>query len=478
MHVESKLHAHRFDVLKALLVVGAGATDPDLNVVVVQGGRDFAQGPNDTLEGRCDVCKVSNAATDEEHLAIGVCGRAQHQIQDGTGIVVGLSLSGSTRVFTIVGKFADKASRCDGVGVDDRRTTTSYKGPDTTAGVEDSELERCTSLGIHVGDEFLLLAQLAAKGSGELHRRTGVNVDRTISFGERSQTQSCRTTGNSPLAATFKLGSLVELSSQVEEMDFGRGAFSVRDNDKRVDFKIGKLAIDVDGVEAGDEVHEDIVDTLGDVFQESRGNLLVGGVILQVNGDKELLSFGVDITDVDTTLVGEENPIALNSLAFSFFLLSRDQCTYLAHGVDVDIVFGVLGMGDEGLDEELTKDTGDSLNLDGLCGASLDPFTSLGPGFVESQETALTSSLDQLVWFGDELGARGQQPGIGDLSLVQDILDSSVFGEVDGGESGRRIMGGRWREGSRLDDGSTSEMIVEDRLPVGLEDGFGRHDVA
>ena len=36
-------------------------------------------------------------------------------------------------------------------------------------------------------------------------------------------------------------------------------------------------------------------------------------------------------------------------------------------------------------------------------------------------------------------------------------------------------MGGGGRERSRLDDGSASEVVVEDGLSVSLEDGFGGH---
>jgi hypothetical protein len=53
------------------------------------------------------------------------------------------------------------------------------------------------------------------------------------------------------------------------------------------------------------------VDTRGDLLQESGSNLLVGGVLLEVDGNEKLLSLLVDIANIDTTLVGEENPIAL-----------------------------------------------------------------------------------------------------------------------------------------------------------------------
>ena len=53
------------------------------------------------------------------------------------------------------------------------------------------------------------------------------------------------------------------------------------------------------------------MNTLGNLLQEGGSDLLVRGVLLEVNGDEKLLSLLVDITDIDTTLVGEEDPIAL-----------------------------------------------------------------------------------------------------------------------------------------------------------------------
>jgi hypothetical protein len=145
--------------------------------------------------------------------------------------------------------------------------------------------------------------------------------------------------------------------------------------------------------------------------------------------------------------------------------------------VDVDVVFGLLGVGDEGLDEELTKDTSDGLNLDILAGTSLNPLASLGPGLVQSEETALTTSLDQLVGFGDELGAGSQQPRVEDLGLVEDVLDGGIFGEVEGGQTRRRVVSGGGRQRSRLNDGGTSEVVVEDGLAIGFEDRLGGHGV-
>ena len=53
------------------------------------------------------------------------------------------------------------------------------------------------------------------------------------------------------------------------------------------------------------------MDTLGDLAQQGAGDGLVGRVVLEVDGDEKLLSLLVNITYIDTTLVGEEDPVTL-----------------------------------------------------------------------------------------------------------------------------------------------------------------------
>lgn len=53
------------------------------------------------------------------------------------------------------------------------------------------------------------------------------------------------------------------------------------------------------------------MDTLRDLLEESACDLLVRGVLLQVNGDEKLLSLLVNVSNIDTALVGEEDPITL-----------------------------------------------------------------------------------------------------------------------------------------------------------------------
>lgn len=79
--------------------------------------------------------------------------------------------------------------------------------------------------------------------------------------------------------------------------------------------------------------------------------------------------------------------------------------TYVSHGVYVNVVFSALRMGNEWFNEELSKVSFHRFHLLELPSAGFDPFSSFGPCLVKSQETALTTTLDQLIWFGDKSGA-------------------------------------------------------------------------
>lgn len=79
------------------------------------------------------------------------------------------------------------------------------------------------------------------------------------------------------------------------------------------------------------------MDALGDVLQESGSNLLIRWVLGKVNRDEELLSLRINIADINTTLVGEENPVALNSrwlaIVISFQSISAGSIRVCGPGV-------------------------------------------------------------------------------------------------------------------------------------------------
>ena len=109
--------------------------------------------------------------------------------------------------------------------------------------------------------------------------------------------------------------------------------------------------------------------------------------------------------------------------------------TYVSDGIDVDVVFGILWMWYERLDQELSQDAFDALDLLWLACAGLDPFSGFRPSFVESKESALSTALDQLIWLSHELGTWSQQPGICDFGLVKHIPRGCVFREIERGQS-------------------------------------------
>jgi hypothetical protein len=212
------------------------------------------------------------------------------------------------------------------------------------------------------------------------------------------------------------------------------------------------------------------------LLQQSSRKLFVGREVFEVNGDQNLLSLGIDITDVDTTFVSEENPVTLSFISVCF--RSNLECgTYLSHRVDVNVVFGVLGVRNKWLDQELAEEALDVLDLLLLASAFCDPSTSIGPALVEGEQTALASTLDQLIWLSDKFGVFGEQPRVCGLGLVEDSIDVGILREVEGSEFGRRVVSSSARKRGGLDDRRASEVVVEDGLSIGLENRFGGHCV-
>lgn len=130
----------------------------------------------------------------------------------------------------------------------------------------------------------------------------------------------------------------------------------------------------------------------------------------------------------------------------------------------------------ERLNQELSEDTINSLDSLGLAGALLNPCSGLSPGLVQGQKAALASSLDELVGLCNKSGTRLVQPGVLDLSLIEDILGGSTLGEVERAELGVRVVVGSWGKRSGLDDGSSGKVVVEDGLAIGFEDRLCGHD--
>jgi hypothetical protein len=240
VHVEAELLADVFDVLETFLVVGAGTTDPDLGLVLDEEGCDFPKGADDTLESRGNVGEVGNTTANEEDLALLVLGSTEHEVEDGAGVVESLGLRRSTRVLAVVGKLTSETSRGDGISVDNGSTTTGDESPHTALAVEDGELERRTSLRVHLSNVGLLLAHLATERSRELERRA--DIDGSLAVLETNgYTESTSTAGDGPLRTALELGGLIDLASKIQEVDLGRGGIVIGNDYQRVDLEVSAM---------------------------------------------------------------------------------------------------------------------------------------------------------------------------------------------------------------------------------------------
>ena len=57
------------------------------------------------------------------------------------------------------------------------------------------------------------------------------------------------------------------------------------------------------------------MDALGHFLQQGSCEFLVRGEFLQVDWDEDLLCLCIDVADIHTTLVGEENPVTLQNIS-------------------------------------------------------------------------------------------------------------------------------------------------------------------
>ena len=144
------------------------------------------------------------------------------------------------------------------------------------------------------------------------------------------------------------------------------------------------VEVDVDTVKTDQEVGKDVLLGLGDVGEKG-GNERFPVWERVVDGDQQLERLGVDIADLDTTFVSEENPVSLSGR------------------VDTNVVLGVSRVRRERLDDEGVKGTSGGFDCHWLAGLGLDPSASLLPLLVEAKEARLSTSLDELIGLADEL---------------------------------------------------------------------------
>ena len=114
--------------------------------------------------------------------------------------------------------------------------------------------------------------------------------------------------------------------------------------DQRVDLKVCKVEIHVNGIQADKEVYEGFLLFGRDVGEEGRCDGRAGGE-WSVDGDVEFEGLGVYIANVYTTFVREENRVTLTSR------------------VDADVIFGMGRVGKERFDDEIIESASDGLDL-------------------------------------------------------------------------------------------------------------------
>jgi len=122
----------------------------------------------------------------------------------------------------------------------------------------------------------------------------------------------------------------------------------IEDNE-RVDFKVREVEINIDRVETDQEINKGVLLDGRDMSEEGSSNILASREGLVDRNIKDE-GFGIDVTNVNTALMSEENAVTL------------------ALRTDTNIVFSIGRVRKERLDDEVAQSASDSLNL--LSGAS------------------------------------------------------------------------------------------------------------
>ena len=123
------------------------------------------------------------------------------------------------------------------------------------------------------------------------------------------------------------------------------------------------------------------------------------GAYLLSDGNQELQSLGINISDLDTTLATWSAPSKIKPQT-NHLLGEQDPITFSSR-VDTDVVLGVGGVRTERLNDECVESTSGRFNSLGFTSTSFNPRSSLFPFLVQTQESGLSSSLDELIGFTD-----------------------------------------------------------------------------
>ena len=114
---------------------------------------------------------------------------------------------------------------------------------------------------------------------------------------------------NCPLWTADAFGGLIELGCHIEIEYLGFASVNPVENNQQIDFQISKVKVDIDAVEANKEVCERLFLFGWDILQKRRCNSLPGRERCQYRQVEE--SLGIDVTNVDTTFMCENDFVAL-----------------------------------------------------------------------------------------------------------------------------------------------------------------------
>ena len=168
------------------------------------------------------------------------------------------------------------------------------------------------------------------------HRRTTVSRDFSTRRGSRSLVVNRQITSNSPLGSTNALCRLIELGGHIKVRDLWLSTILRVKNDEGVDLEVRKVQVNVDAVQANEEINEGVFFLRWDVGQKGGRDDVACGEWLNY-GKVEYERLCVDVANVYATFVGEEDGVAFTT------------------GCDADVVFGVGWMGKERLNDKVIE---------------------------------------------------------------------------------------------------------------------------
>ncbi len=81
-------------------------------------------------------------------------------------------------------------------------------------------------------------------------------------------------TCNRPFGSANRVSGLIELSCHVKVVNRGLTAVDTVETDKRVDLEVGKVEVDIDGVETNEEIDKSSLLLRRDMLEKSGGELV------------------------------------------------------------------------------------------------------------------------------------------------------------------------------------------------------------